>query len=356
MVMKRNAMAKNLRQSILKSLGRYLAIAAIIALGGSMFVGLVTTKTDMVATGQKYMDTQNMFDLRLMSSYGWSEDQPEQIAAMEGVENAEGLKCLDVIATRGESTQESVYRFYSVPKNINRIVLRGGRMPESPDECLADGYHSTDAVLGTTIHVAESNSESTLDAMAYKTYTVVGYVYTPLYMDMNRGTTSVGNGSIASYLFIPEEGFDLDYYTEIHVTLPGDFPVYTDAYNTAMEEAAEDLEPLLKPLAQQRLEQVKNDAEQAYREGLSEYKKGLADYQEGERTAQKELADAHQELLDGERELKDNEQLIADGEVQLADAEQTMKNGEKMPMKYSFYNHFDLSFIEEITGIKLSEE
>ena len=38
MVMKRSAMAKNLRQSILKSLGRYLAFSAIIALGAGMFV------------------------------------------------------------------------------------------------------------------------------------------------------------------------------------------------------------------------------------------------------------------------------------------------------------------------------
>ena len=67
MVMKRNAMRKNLLQSIVKSFGRYIAIVAIIALGASMFVGLLMTKTDMVATGQKFMDEQNMFDLRLVS-------------------------------------------------------------------------------------------------------------------------------------------------------------------------------------------------------------------------------------------------------------------------------------------------
>ena len=68
MVMKRNAMRKNLTQSILKSFGRYIAIVMIIALGASMFVGLLMTKTDMVATGQKFMDELNMFDLRIMNS------------------------------------------------------------------------------------------------------------------------------------------------------------------------------------------------------------------------------------------------------------------------------------------------
>ena len=79
MVMRRNAMRANLRQSILKSLGRYIAIAMIIALGAGIFVGLRMTKADMVATGQKYMDEQNMFDLRLATDYGWGREQLEKI-------------------------------------------------------------------------------------------------------------------------------------------------------------------------------------------------------------------------------------------------------------------------------------
>ena len=45
MVMRRSAMGANLRQSILKSLGRYIAIVLIIALGSSLFVGLLMTKS-----------------------------------------------------------------------------------------------------------------------------------------------------------------------------------------------------------------------------------------------------------------------------------------------------------------------
>ena len=65
--MRKSAMQKNLTQSIKKSLGRYIAIVAIIALGAGLFMGLLMTKQDMVATGQRFMDRQNMFDLRLIS-------------------------------------------------------------------------------------------------------------------------------------------------------------------------------------------------------------------------------------------------------------------------------------------------
>ena len=119
MVMKKNAMRKNLSQSILKSFGRYLAIILIIALGSSLFVGLVMTKFDMVETGQRYMDEQNMFDLRLVSPYGWDLEHVEEIARMEDVEAAEGVRYLDALANLGDMQENEVFRFYNLPKAIN---------------------------------------------------------------------------------------------------------------------------------------------------------------------------------------------------------------------------------------------
>ena len=98
MVMRRNAMGANLRQSILNSFGRYIAIVLIIALGSALFVGLIMTKTDMVLTGQKFMDQQNMFDVRLVSTYGWDQDQVDAAAALPGVTAAEGVMYMDLIA------------------------------------------------------------------------------------------------------------------------------------------------------------------------------------------------------------------------------------------------------------------
>ena len=324
MVMKRNAMRKNLRQSILKSLGRYLAIVAIIALGSGMFVGLLMTKRDMVATGQKYMDEQNMFDLRLLNSYGWRRDQVDAVAQMDGVVDAEGMVYLDAVANVGQRADDSVYRFYSLPETVNRVSLRGGRMPQAPDECLADGFRNSDEILGTTVTISDTNDESTLEAFASRTYTVVGYVATPLYMDMNRGTTSVGNGSLANYFFIPLDGFDVDYYTEIDVTLEGDGQIYTEDYQNAMEDAADRLEPLLQPLAQERLEQVRQDAIQAYREGMVEYHQGVLRYHNGKAEAEKELEEGRDQLLDAGQQIRDNEHRIEEGEKQLAEAKQTL--------------------------------
>ena len=129
----KNAMGKNTWRTIARSLGRYIAIVAIIALGAGMFVGLNTTKSDMLATAQKYTDEQNMFDLRLLSTYGWSKDDVAKIAAMDGVRDAEGAISLDVIAITGEKEEESVYRLHGIPERINKVHILGGRMPQGPD-------------------------------------------------------------------------------------------------------------------------------------------------------------------------------------------------------------------------------
>ena len=318
MVMAKNVMRRNLRQSILKSFGRYIAIVLIIALGASIFVGLLMTKTDMVATGQKFTDEQNMFDLRLLSTYGWDQEQVDAIAELDGVTDAEGQIYLDVIARQADAEDDAVYRFYSIPEAVNKVSLRGGRMPESADECLADGLYADDSILGTQVVVADNNEEDTLDALTCRTYTVVGYVATPLYMDLSRGTTSIGSGSLSGYVYIPREGFDVDYYTEVGITIPGDYAIYTDAYNDALEAASDSLEPELEAIAQKRFQELKQEAEDAYSEGLEEYLQGVKELQDGKLDAERELADAEQKLLDAQQQIEDNEALLTQGQAQLA--------------------------------------
>ncbi len=329
MVMKRNMMRRNLQQSILKSLGRYIAIMAIIALGASIFVGLLMTKSDMVATGQRYTDQQNMFDLRLVNSYGWAQEQVDQVAQLDGIVDAEGIFYTDLIAAWRGDGEDQVFRFYTLPEKINRLVLVGGRMPEKPNEILADGYHADKSILGSQVKLSAANDEDAMALAVYDTYTVVGYVSTPLYMDMNRGTTSVGNGSIANYFFVPRDGFDVDYFTEIQVTMPGDWKIYSKEYNDAMDALAEELEPQVEPLAWQRLEQVRQDAEEAYADGYSEYQDGVREYWDGMHEAYEEARKGHQELLDGEQDLLDAEERLTDAEAQIEDGKEAILDGKK---------------------------
>ena len=327
MVMKRNAMQKNLLRSIGRSLGRYIAIAAIIALGAAIFVGLLMTKTDMVNTGQAYMTEQNMFDLRLVSTYGWEQKQVDQVQAMDGVVDAEGIFYLDLIAQKGEEKEEKVYRFYTISDKLDQIALRGGRMPENSQECLADGYFSDDSILGKQIQVSQNNDADDLDIITTRTLTVVGYVSTPVYMDMNRGTTTVGSGSISGFVYVPKDTMDADYFTEIHLTIPREHDIYTDDYNDQMKDAMDAMEPEAKRLGQERFEDVKAEAEEEYQDGCQEYEDGLKEFEEKKADAEKELADALKKLEDGEQEIKDNYRKLQNAERSLYEGKVQIEEG-----------------------------
>ena len=321
MVMKRNAMRKNLFQSILRSKGRYIAISAIITLGAGLFVGLLMSKTDMVVTGQKYTTQQNMFDLRAISNYGWSEEYVEEFAALDGIERAEGLIYKDLIAKEGQS-DDAVFRFYAIPEDLNKVALRSGRMPQTDRECLADGYRNDDSILGTQVSISSLNNSDDLGALRYHTYTVVGLVASPLYMDMNRGTTSIGSGSLRNYYYLPAECFDVDYYSEINLTITGDYDIYTDVYNNALDDAIDFIEPKAQALAERRFQEIKDEIEEEYNEGYQEYLDGLKEYEDGK-------AEAEQELADAEKELKDGDQELQDGYDKLIQAEKDIKKGKK---------------------------
>ena len=342
MVMKRkNVLTKNLLRTISKSFGRYVAIMAIIALGAATFVGLLSTKGDMIATGQEYMDKQNMFDLRLLSAYGWTQAELDKVIKMDGVETAEGIISMDVLGSKSGEGKDQVYKLYSIPDTVNKVYLIGGRMPQNDDECLIDARGATDAILGTTFTVSGENEAGTLDSLHIKTYTVVGYVNTPLYMDLSRGSTSLGNGSVSAFIYLPRDAFNVDYFTEIDITLAGDYDIYSDKYDQILKEMAEKLEPGVTLLAGDRLAVVKAEAEGLYADGLKEYEDGLKEYEDAREEALsaldealKELEEAQKEIQDGEKSLNDGLKQIEDGQKEIDRLRKEIQKGwEELPQK-----------------------
>jgi len=328
MVMKQNAMQKNLYQSIRNSLGRYIALALIICLGASLFMGLMITRQNMVYTGQHFMDQQNMFDLRMISNYGWSEEYVAEFAALPGVKEAEGVLYLDLIARTGDMTDDSVYRFYAMPKSMNQIALRSGRMPQTSQECLEEGFLTDDSILGKTVTISKLNEKESLDSLRSKTFTVVGRISSPLYLDMNRGTTAVGSGSLEYFYYLPAEAFDADYYTEINLTLEEHHDIYSEAYHDYLEDSLDAMEADAEKLSLLRFQEVKEEAEDEYAEGYQEYQDGLKEFEAEKAEAEQEMADALQELLDGEKELKDGRKKLVDAGNQIEEGKKQIQAGE----------------------------
>ena len=205
-------------REIKTSLGRYLAILAIIALGVGFFTGLRVTRTAMISTANHYLKDLAMFDDRILSTLGWTEEDVDAFRKLDGVSAAEGARSADVLCV-GEDGSDMVLKAHSLTQQVNRLSLQAGRLPEKADECVVDAWRYDESALGSVIRLSDNNSADTMDTFASREYTVVGVAASPMYINYERGGTALGNGTVAAFVYLLPEGFALDYYTEIDVTL-----------------------------------------------------------------------------------------------------------------------------------------
>ena len=99
-MIKNSAWRKNNIREIKYTLERYLAIVLIIALGVGFFSGLKITQTAMVKTLDSYVLNQQMYDYKLISTLGLSNEDVEYFSSQDGI-TAEGAISMDFIADMG---------------------------------------------------------------------------------------------------------------------------------------------------------------------------------------------------------------------------------------------------------------
>lgn len=313
-----NTMVKTTLREIRESLGRYMAILAIVALGVAFFVGLKVTKPSMLLSGSIYLEENNLYDLRLLSTVGFGEKDVKRLNGAEGVEIAEGAVSADFLAVE-EDGSESVLRAHSLLWIQNQVVVRAGRKPQAADECVVDGMAFGRDAIGTTIRVSENNEEDVTDLLQYEEYRVVGICDASYYINYERGTTALGNGQLKGFVYIPQEGFDTDYYTEVFIRLKERYPLYSQDYEDYIEDAMDWAEPLCAELAEGRYETLLEDGRWQIEDGERELARQEAEAEERFADARRELTDAEAEIADAEAEIADGWEKIAEGRAEIAE-------------------------------------
>ncbi|MBQ9980728.1 MAG: FtsX-like permease family protein [Oscillospiraceae bacterium] len=332
---------KTIFREIKGSLGRFIAIFAIIALGTGFFAGLRTCKPAMQNAGDKYLAEQNFFDYRLVSTVGYADEDVAAVGAVQGVKKAVGAISMDVMVYSdylAEATGDSssvVMMAEMITPGVNDPKLTAGRMPQAADECLGDAFHFTEDAIGSTITLTSDNDDDRLDTFACNEYTVVGLATSPLYMNFERGSTSLGSGVISSFFYLTEDSFDADYYTQIYLTLTDaqGLYIYSDEYKAVSESYEDILTAVAEDAAARRYEEIRRDAMTELSDGEKEYADGMQEYLDGKAEAEQELADAWQELSDAKADIEDAEIEIADAWVEfrteMTDAKQELSDAER---------------------------
>ena len=322
--MKKRALKKEFYMEIRRSLGRFLSIFFIVAIGVAFFSGIRAAEPDMRLSGDKYFDEKNLMDIQVISTLGLSENDVEALEAVDGIEKVEAGYSVDALCMKKDS-QVAIHIMSMLP-SLNEVTAEEGRLPEAADECAvdADFLAGSGYKIGDKIHVTSGNNDPITDTLATDTFTIVGTVGSPCYISFGRGSTNIGTGTVAGFISVPEESFKLEAYTEVYATVDGakKLTAFTDEYEEQVDDVIENVEAIKEERQKMRRQEVVDEAQAE----LSDARKKLED---AKKEAEDELGDAKKELDDGWKQLTDGKTEIAASYEELENSRVALISGQK---------------------------
>ena len=360
------SLTKDTIRDIKKSMGRFLSILMICTLGVAFFVGIKSAPLSMKKTVDQYYDDYNMMDLRLVSTFGFTDEDVKAIAKLPGIEGVFPTYSQDVLTTY--QNQQLVLKVHALPTNltlddpnyINQVNVIEGRLPEKSGEAVIErGMYLESMEIGSKITLESGTDTPLSDNLKTTEYTIVGIVETPYYLSFDKGSTTIGNGEIGSFIMIPQEDFKSEIYTEVFVTAKDvkALDTFSQEYEDAMKPLITSIEDLSETRAEIRYDEIKSEANEELAKNRQEYETQKAEALEELQKAEAELEDAKTMIESGKSELATKkaefEKTIADAKKQLEDGEAKLAQGEK-EFK-SAYNEFYATKDEALAKIEAAK-
>lgn len=274
----RKAVFKDFIRNIKGSLGRFFAIMAIVAIGVAFFAGVTASSGDMKHSSDSYYDEYNMNDIRILSSIGFTSQDIEAVSKVSGVKAVYKTNTQDVLVDY--DGRENVAHVSGVPVGkasdddsyINQLRIKEGRLPQNDKECVVK-YEDTrkSMQVGDVISFKSGTEDDINDTFKDTEYTVVGIVYTPCYVSYDLGSSGIGNGHINYCIYVGDDEFKNNYYTECYAVIDGakDMDTYSDEYKKLIDKYADDI----KAISKERLDIRKQTV-------IDEYTRAKADKKE----------------------------------------------------------------------------
>lgn len=307
---------KDIRKSFGSSKGRFLSIMLLMMLGAFAFVGLKVTGPDMQATASQYLKKHNTMDLSVIASYGFSDDDKEELDSIKNADVEYGY-LTDVTV---KNTDDAI-RVFSKSTSISTYELVSGRFPKSSDEIALASTMKDDYKVGDTISFTQSDEDGILKNTTYK---VVGFVNSSeILSTTSLGSSTAGDGSLSNYAVVTESAFDTDTYTIARIRYDNlkTLNPFSESYKQKVADKQDELDDLLSDNAEQRLASLKSDAQaevDANQEKVDSAKAQLAAQEsalaslsaEQQAAAQSSIDQAQAEITESESEIQEAQAKI----------------------------------------------
>lgn len=237
-MVKKKSILKDALREISLNKKKFISLLLIIVIGTGFYVGLKSTPKDMKETAKAYYKETNLFDLKVVSSSGFSKNDYYSLKQVDGVKGVFLSKTLDVITTINNS--DYVIKLNSINEDrdlksddyINHLTLLKGRYPKTINEGLVEEKFLTDNNLSLDDLVTlKPEDENGLRAKKIK---IVGVVRSSYYSSKDRGTSNLKNGKVDYFMYLSEGDFASDLYTEGYVTIKGanKYDTYSKKYDS----------------------------------------------------------------------------------------------------------------------------
>lgn len=339
----RNMLVKDMFKEIKKSLGRFLSIMAITALGVSFFAGIKVAPVYMRDSLDKYYDNQNYMDFTIVSTLGLTGEDVDSIKSIEGIKDVIPSKSMDVLLNQNNT--DVVTKVLGIPQSyfkneendfINKPLLIEGRMPENQNECLIEKneMEAYQIKIGEKVKLSSGTETNIEESLTETEYTVVGYVQTPSFLSFEKGRSNIGSGEINNLIMIYQENFKGEIFSEIYVTVNDvkSLNSFDEEYFKSLEPVAKGLEKLGIERAGIRYNEVVGEANKKIKESEDELKKGKEDALKQLDEARQKIESSKKSLNKGEQDLKNNEikfnKDMEEANKKIKDAENELIKGE----------------------------
>lgn len=303
--------------SIKQTFNRFISILVIVLLGVGFFTGIRETSPNMKDSLDAYFKKENVYDISLMSTWGITNDEINDLKN-KGY-NVEGAYSFDTLI---HIDDDYVAKVHSYDKNatMNKLVVTEGRLPHSNNECVIEknkdvGHYK----LGDKITIDDN-------ILKEKELTIVGFVKSPLYVSLERGSTKLLNGKVNFYMYSLITNFDSDVFTEVYIDLNTEDSTFSDKYITLRDSEVKKLESITEEYRDKRFNDEKNDALKELNDNIDKYNKEKED-------TYKKLDDALDKINKTEKELKSNLTKLNNNEkkakVEFANKKKELNNNKK---------------------------
>lgn len=304
---------KDIFREIKISLGRFLSILCIVAIGVAFFAGIKASAPDMKNSADTYFDKYNVQDIQVYSTIGLTKKDVAAIKKIKGVKSVQPSFSMDTLS-QIDSTQMVIKVIsYGIDQKMNKVRVVEGRMPERENECLVEASSATNKLYGTfhigdTIKLQCGTDEALSKSLKHTKFKIVGTCYNPNYLSYEKGSSNIGSGTVNSFIYIQNTNVLKDYYTEVDVCVKGakDLDCYSDEYFDVVDPVLKKIKKISNKQIDARIQSYQSELDEKKQEATNKFK-----------DAENQFNDAQNKIDSGLSEIQSNELKLQNSKDQI---------------------------------------